>query len=48
MASISIPSFLTIIEKVEAQAAQLNSINAFEECYVKILLREQNPTYKTL
>ena len=45
LGSISIPSFLTIIEKVEAQAAQLNLINAFEECYTKILLGEANPTY---
>ena len=44
MGQISIPSFLSIIEKVEAQAAQLNLMNAFEECYTKILLGEQNPT----
>ena len=30
LGSISIPSFLGIIEKVEAQAAQLNLMNAFE------------------
>ena len=45
LGSISIPSFLSIIEKVEAQAAQLNLMNAFEECYTKIMLGEQNPTY---
>ena len=45
LGSISIPSFLTIIEKVEAQAAQLNLMNAFEECSTKILFGEQNPTY---
>ena len=45
LGSISIPSFLRIIEKVEAQAAQLNLMNAFEECYTKIMLGEQNPTY---
>ena len=45
LGSISIPSFLNIIEKVEAQAAQLNLMNAFEECSTKILFGEQNPTY---
>ena len=45
LGSISIPSFLNIIEKVEAHGAQLNLINAFEECYTKILFGEQNPTY---
>ena len=45
LGSISIPSFLTIIEKVDAQAAQINLMNAFKECYTKILLGEQNPTY---
>ena len=45
LGSISIPSFLNILEKVEAQAAQLNLINAYEECYTKILLGEANPTY---
>ena len=30
LGSISIPSFLNIIEKVEAQAAQLNLMNAFD------------------
>ena len=45
LGSISIPSLLSIIEKVEAQAAQLNLMNAFEECYTKIMLGEQNPTY---
>ena len=45
LGSISIPGFLNIIEKAEAQAAQLNLMNAFEECYTKIYLGEQNPTY---
>ena len=45
LGSISIPSFFNILEKVEAQAAQLNLINAYEECYTKILLGEANPTY---
>ena len=45
MGSISIPSLLSIIEKVEAQAAQLNLMNAFEETYTKIMFGEQNPTY---
>ena len=45
LGSISVPTFLNIIEKTEAQAAQLNLMNAFEECYTKILFGDQNPTY---
>ena len=45
LASISIPSFLNLIEKAEVEVAKRNLLDAFLECQIKIAKGETNPRY---
>jgi len=45
LASIAVPSFLSIVERVAVEMAKVQLTGAFKECTLKMEEGEDNPTY---